>query len=249
MSQLSTGALMGMGFDKFGEDYSIEATFHSLSVYQIRGIVAESEFLRQSDQLRKITTDVSLSIGSSINNICNTLTGEDWVENEQEWKKEKNANPPYLMVLTNLPASAKCESGFIKQEESKLITYGCFAEEKVKLSKFEKEKAFPIITALSAVLSKDDHIVTFHPIEKIVYGLTADNKQLYDILMTCHAEGYTSKVFQMSEITDGIESAFQVGEKLHYKVGYFFDLATKEQDYLKKFLYYFLVLEVLKFRV
>lgn len=244
MLQLSTGALKGMGFDKFGEANNIEATFHSLSVYQIRGVVDESEFLRDSNQLKKITTDVSLSIGSSLNNICNTLTGEDWVENEDQWKKEKNANPPYLMVLTNLPGSATCESGFIKQAEGKLITYGCFTEVKERLAKFEKEKAYPIVTALSAVLSKDDHLVTFHPIEKEVYGLTADNEQVFDMLMTGHGEAYSSKVFQMSEITDGIEAAFQVGEKLHYKVGYFFDLATRERDNLKKFLYYFLVLEV-----
>lgn len=244
MLNLSTGTIKSMGFDKFDEDNSIEATFHSITIYQIRGIVDNSEFSKFSSQLTKITADVSLSIGSSLNDICNSLTGENWVDSEEEWKKEKNISPPYLMVQVNLPGSTTCKSGFVKHEEDKLITYNCFAEEKEQLAKFEKENSYPVVTALSATLSCENHLVTFHPIEKQVYGLAADGKQIHDFLMTAHGKASTAKSFQISEITTGIETAFKIAKSLHYKVGYFFDLATKEKDSLKRFLYYFLVLEV-----
>lgn len=244
MLNLSTGALKNMGFDNFNEDNSFEATFHSITIYQIRGIVDNSDFSNSPSLLTKITDDVSLSIGSSLNDICNTLTGEDWVDNEEEWKKEKNISPPYLMVLVNLPGSTTCKSGFIKHDKDKLVTYNCFTEEKEQIAKFEKEKSYPIVTALSATLSAENQLVTFHPIEKSVYGITADGKQIHDMLMTAHGEMSTAKVFQISEITIGIETAFKIGKSLHYKVGYFFDLATNEKDNLKKYLYYFLVLEV-----
>ena len=90
MLKISTGALKSMGFDKFNEDNSFEATFHSITIYQIRGIVDNSDLLNSSSKLTKITDDVSLSIGSSLDEICNTLTGENWVDNEEEWKKEKS---------------------------------------------------------------------------------------------------------------------------------------------------------------
>jgi hypothetical protein len=244
MLNLSTGLLRSMGFENFEENNSLEATFHSINIYQIRGIADTSEFLKNPEPQKMVTTEIAIAIGSNLNEICNTLTGDKWADDEDEWKKEKNIHPPYLMVLTNLPGSYICKSGFIKQEEEKFITYSCFTEEKEKLAKFEKEKSYPIITALSALLSNEKDIVTFHPVEKIIYGLTLDGRQIHDFLLTGHGEISTARKFQLSEISKAIDTAFKVGKKLHYKVGYFFDLATKEKDSLKRFLYYFLVLEV-----
>ena len=101
MLNLSTGALKNMGFDNFNEDNSFEATFHSITIYQIRGIVDNSDFSNSPSLLTKITDDVSLSIGSSLNDICNTLTGEDWVDNEEEWKKEKWRNQKEEKISRN----------------------------------------------------------------------------------------------------------------------------------------------------
>lgn len=244
MLNLSTGMLISMGFQPFDENNEIEAKFHSLNVYEVRGINNANEFLNDPNPLKEVTPEVSISIGASLNDLCKSLTGDKWVENEEEWRKEKKTTPPYLMVLTSLPETTTCRSGFLKKDQDRLLTYNCFPEEKKKITLLEKERTYPVVTALSAVLSNNEHIVTFHPIEREVYGITKDGKQITDFLMTGHGEITTQKNFESFEISSGFQEAFKIGSRLHYKVGYFFDLAMREKDDLKKFLFYFLVLEV-----
>jgi hypothetical protein len=197
----STGMLKSMGFEPFDENNKIEAKFHSLNVYEIRGINNTNDSLKCPDKLKNVTSEVSISIGSSLNDLSKSLTGENWVENEEEWRKDKKRNPPYLMVLTSLPETTICKSGFIKKEQDRLFTYNCFLEEKMKIAKLEKEMSYPVVTALSAVLSNNGHIVTFHPVEREVYGITKDGKQITDFLMTGHGEISTQKDFKALEIS------------------------------------------------
>ena len=235
---LTNYALEKMGFEKIPEDIPIEARFHSLNLYEIRGITANCESVLQPEVLKRATLEISASIGGSLNAVCQVLTGEDFAENEEEWLKEKKTTPPYLMVLTSLPNSAICKTGYWKNESGDITTHDCFTSSKAELVQLEKEKTTSFVTALSAGLSTPEHLVSFIPIAREVYGVTPDNLTIHDIRFTASAEVYVSKAFSIDEVVSGIEAALTASEKIHSKVGYFFDLAVRESDSLKKFLYY-----------
>jgi hypothetical protein len=241
---LTNYALNMLGFDKILEENPIEARFHSLNVYKVRGITANSESALRPETLKRTTSVISASIGDSVNEVCRALTGGDFAENEEEWRNEKKTTPPYLMVLTSLPESAICTTGYWKNESDAIVTYGCFTTSREALVQLEKDKTTSFVTALSACLSTPEHPVLFIPIAREVYGVTPDNRTVRDIWFTGSAELTVSKVFSSDMVASGIEAALTASENIHSKIGYFFDLAIRETDSLKKFLYYFLVIEV-----
>lgn len=241
---LSNYALETMGFDKIPKGNPIEARFHSLNLYEVRGITATCESVLNPEVLRRSTPHVAATIGCSPNSVCQVLTGDDFTDNEEEWLKEKKTTPPYMMVLTSLPNSTICESGYWKNESGKIITHDCFTSSKEELVQLEKEKTTSFVTALTATLSTPENSVSFIPISRIVYGITPDKLTIHDVRFTASAEIYVSKAFSMEEVISGVEAALTASDKIHSKVGFFFDLAVRESDPLKKFLYYFLVIEV-----
>ena len=241
---LTKYALEKMGFEKIPEGNPIVARFHSLNLYEIRGITATCESVLKPEILRRETPEIAASIGCSINAVCQVLTRYDFADNEEEWLKEKKTTPPYMMVLTSLPNSTICKTGYWKKESGNIITHDCFTSSKEELVQLEKEKTTSFVTALSAGLSTPEHLVSFIPISRKVYGVTPDNLTIQDILFVVSAESYVSKAFSIDEVVSGVETALTASEKIHSKVGYFFDLAVRESDSLKKFLYYFLVIEV-----
>lgn len=241
---LSNGVLETMGFEKIPEGNSIEARFHSLNLYAIRGITATCESALHPEMLSRATPEIAASIGCSPNAICQVLTGDDFTDNEEDWLKEKKPTPPYMMVLTSLPNSTICKTGYWKKESGKIITHDCFNSSKEELVQLEKEKTTSFVTALSAVLSTQEHLVSFIKISRVVYGTTPNNLTIHDITFTFSAEAYVSKDFSIDDVVAGFEAALTASERIHSKVGYFFDLAVRESDPLKKFIYYFLVIEV-----
>lgn len=241
---ITNAGLESFGFNKFEEEHSIEVKFHSLNVYEIKGITQDCESVIHPENIKHITPEISLSIGVSLNDICNVLTDGKFAEDEEEWNKEKNTNPPYLMVLTSLPDAEICKTGYVKNEPEHLLTHDCFTNSKEGLLQLEKEKTYPFVTALSAHLSSSDHIISFIPIAREVFGISKENQHVRDCKITDHFEASISKPYLLSDFKSCIEAAFATSTKIHPKVGYFFDLAVREKDILKKFIYYFLVLEV-----
>jgi hypothetical protein len=241
---LSNYALGMIGFEKIPEDTPLEVRFHSLNVYEIRGITSNNESPLNPDDLKREKSEISVSIGDSLNAVCRKLTGDDFADDEEKWRDERKSKPPYLMVLTSLPESAVCSTGYWKKETDSIVTHDCFTASKEALLQLEKEKTTSFVTGLSAALSTPDNPVIFIPIARKVYGTTPDNLTVRDIRFTGSAEIYVARPFAHETLTSSIDAALNTNDNIHSKVGYFFDLAIREKDNLKKFLYYFLVIEV-----
>jgi len=237
-------ALEMIGFEKMPGDNPLTVRFHSLNVYEIRGISSNKESPFNLDELTREKSEIAVSIGDSLNALCRKLTGDDFADDEKKWCEEKKSRPPYLMVLTSLPESTVCTAGYWKKETDSIVTHDCFTPSKEALSQLEKGKTTSFVTGLSAALSTPDNPVLFIPLARVVYGTTPDNQTVRDFRFSGSAELYVSRPFTNEMLTSSIEAALNANENIHSKVGYFFDLAIREKDSLKKFLYYFLVIEV-----
>lgn len=88
-------------------------------------------------------------------------------------------------------------------------------------------------------LSSADRAVIFLPISREVFAETNYGKRLRDYRFSISAEGYVSRPVTAEAMAAKIESALSLYDELHPKVGYFYDLAIREKNNLKKFIYYF----------
>ena len=241
---LSNYALGQMGFELIPKNGQIEAYFKSINVYEIRGITSDYKSPLIPSKLKKITDDFSFSIGDSVNAVCNVLIGNEFADDEEKWRSETKSTPPYLVVLTSLTELAICTHGYWKHENNEIITHDCFSEAKKSLQKVENKKTSALVTSLSVALSSVDHVVIFLPISREVFAETNHGKRLRDFQISFSAELYVSIPVTTETLSAKIESALSLYNGLHSKVGYFFDLAIREKDKLKTFIYYFLIIEI-----
>lgn len=241
---LSNYALEKMGFEKIPDDLTIEARFRSLNVYEARGIVSEKEAPLDPLSLKTTDNEVSFSLGDSVNELCQIMAGDDFTDDEDKWKTETKSSPPYLIVLTESPEQVKCNDGYWKLENEAIITHDCFTKAKSSLQKLENERTAVVVAAISASLSSEQRSVAFIPLAREVFADTNLNKRLRDFRFEFSAEAYVSSPLDLASASDKLSSAIQLPHSLHPKVGYFFGLAIKEKDRLKKFLYLFLVIEI-----
>ena len=196
------------------------------------------------DKIKHEMGVLSVSIGNSVNAVRQALIGDVFTEDENKWRQNNKTNPSYLLVLTTAPESVSCNSGYWKHDDGKIFTYGCFTNAREAIKKFEKERGATFVTSLSAGLSTPEHPVTFIPIEREVFGVTTDNKILHDFRVIGTGELTVSTAITADILASRIKAAFSACLEFHPNVGYFFDLATREKDVLKKFLYYYLVIEI-----
>ena len=241
---LTNYALEQMGFELIPENGQIEAYFKSINVYEVRGITSDEKSPLIPEELKKVTEDFSFSIGDSVNAVCNVLIGDEFADDEEKWRAETKSTPPYLVVLTSLTEPAICAHGYWKHENNEIITHDCFSEAKESLQKAENKKTSALVTSLSAALSSVDRVVIFLPISREVFAETNHGKRLRDFRFSFSAEAYVSRPITAETMSAKIESALSLYDGLHPKVGYFFDLAIREKDKLKTFIYYFLVIEI-----
>ena len=241
---LTNYALEQMGFEPIPGELTIDARFRSLKVYEARGIVSEKEAPLDPTLLKKTDDVVSFSLGDSVNDLCQVLAGDDFADDEEKWREETKTTPPYLLVLTKAPELVQCSYGYWKKVNDEIITHDCFTEAKGELAKLENAKTSVVVAAISALLSSDQKPVIFVPVAREVFADTNLGTRLRDFRSEFSTEGYVSGPIDTATVVEKVESALKLSRSLHPKVGYFYGLAIKEKDRLKKFLYLYLVIEI-----
>jgi hypothetical protein len=241
---LTSYSLEKMGFEPIPPNIAIEANFRSLNVYEVRGIVSDKKSPLDPATLMRTDNEVSFSLGCSVNEVCRQLVDDDFADDEDKWRSETNSTPPYLIVLTESSERAICSHGYWQHANGEIVTHDCFTEAKEALQKLENQKTGVVVAALSALLSNDQRPVHFIPVAREVFAETNQNKRLRDLRFTFSAEAYVSSPIETASASTKIDSALSLSHLLHPKVGYFFGLASKEKDRLKKFLYLYLVIEI-----
>jgi len=237
-----------MGFVSIPKGTTIEAQFVSLNIYEVKGINLTKG--TKTSKTAPITTKVqvfenlSFVFGTSVNKCCKVIIGDIFTDDEAKWMSETKSKPPYLLVITKAPDIAVCSKGYWKDEEQSIITHDCFTSAKQLLQKEESTKISVLITSLSVSLSSSDQFVTFVPVCREVFAETNLGKPLRDYQITLTADITTSRGLTSHQLANKVKQAIEKYNQFHPKVGYFFDLASKEKDKLKAFIYYFLVIEI-----
>lgn len=244
---LSKHAIESMGFTAISSGEPIEAAFHSVHVFEVRGFT-----IKEAPVVAKASasgTEYTLAIGRSVNEVCNTILDNMYSKDENAWAKEYNCTPPYAIVHFGPTIPHRVTEGYARTEDGDIITYDAFGAACEQLRQLETRALASVEMALTCVFSSEAHTVEFKPVDRTIFGITPDGITVHDVRITASGSGYVSKPLTGEDIESGIQSVVKLAGLLDHRVSRFFQLGLHDQDDLKRFLYYFLAIEIEVHRV
>lgn len=236
--------MRAMGFREFAVGESVTATFSSVTVYEARGIaLATGTTHVTAGTVAKIA--YRLAASPSVNEGCLALFNDTFIENEEEWKTKTKCQGPFVLVQVGPTAEHTCGNGRLKAEaDGSTTTFDCFPAVRAELAQLEARALPAILSALTCTLNEDGKYVALRKVERAAAGRTSTGLVVHDIRMEFRAEGYTSYNLPLAGLMQKLEVVTSLAPTLNPKASRFFALGLGEDDQLKKFLYFFLALEV-----
>lgn len=240
----SDEVMQAMGFRQFSDNEALTARFSSVTVYEARGVTLQADVVEVSDG-SVAGLDYKISAAASVNDGCIALVADKFADDEAEWKKENKCLGPFLLVRLGPTQEHTCTGGSIQYaEDGSATTYDCFPAARMELEQLESRVLAPIVSGLSCVLNEESRYVSLRKITRASAGRTSKGIILHDIRMQIRADMYSSYNLARSQLVDKLSDAKRLTATLNQKAGRFFALGLAEEDQLKRFLYFFLALEV-----
>lgn len=239
----SSGLLESMGFHLLSEPDSISARFHCLHVYKIQGFTLDGVTLHPQSGVID-NRSFQLAVGTSVNAICRLLVNDDLVENEQEWQTQAKCIPPYLVVHFG-PSEDHVFAGTRGDVDGPIIqTYDGFRVARTEMDAWGAAVLPSLLTGFVSGFSAQVQRVKISTIHRVFYGLTNDGRTLSDTRLTGSGHAYGSIHLDSEQISTNLAEAINIAGRIKRKVARFFHLAMQEDDPLKRFLFYFLAVEI-----
>jgi len=241
---LSTYALEAMGFRDPIEKGSIAASFISVTVYEARGITLPEGFA-ETRQAVVAGTNYRVALAKSVNAGSQCLIGDDFVESESDWLTEFKAAGPFVLIAVGPTAFVDCEAGRMMQmPDGSITTYDSFPSLRQTLKSLEDRVLPPVVATLTLALNEPDRYVALRKVARASAGRTPEGITVHDIRLDVRAELTVSRALGQARAIEVLDATVQRAPNLHQRAAQYFALGTAEDDQLKKFLYFFLSLEV-----
>ena len=233
-----------MGFREVIAQGAVVASFMSVTVYEARGIVVPDGF-SHAVQARVAGSDYRIAIAQSVDAGCLALIGDNFVESEAEWRNRVKSNGPFVLIAVGPTDFVECIAGrLMRCEDGSITTYDSFPHVREALCALEQRVIPPALVAMTCALSEPDCYVAFRKLERASPGRCPDGSQVHDIRIDVKAEAYVSRPLDGTVLAGKLFDAITKAPKLNQRAARFFALGVSEDDQLKKFLYFFLALEV-----
>jgi hypothetical protein len=240
MSVISTAALDAIGFR---DGLAVEATFHSVNVYFLQGIQCSQATLEHAAGTTRSGINYQLAIGFSVNDASKRLFGDTLVDDELKWAEQHACTGPYLLV--EVEASPAKRVGRVKDEGASITTYNMFSSEKMALSAMEDDVLPQAVSAVSDLLRAAGNQCAARHVVREVFGLTSDSRRpVHDIRFSMSGTLSVSRIVNEETIRYALKEAPMLAPRLDPNVAKFLHLGTDEADPLRKFLFFFLAVEI-----
>lgn len=244
MAWVSDHVIEAMGFEKAQGNMALTAKFHGLHVFHTNGIrVDEKTLIVQTYQLDG--DSIQIAVGNSVNGICRKMLSDSYVDNEDEWQKEKKCRPPYVVVHLGPTDSHTRNVRYFRHEGKTFHTYDTFYDAKTEIRKLANKLLPSIVTSLSCSLFESGRpLPGLVQVDKTVFGITPSGETVLDMRLDLTATANTASGWNASSIRKALKHVSGILPKVDSKSASFFHLALIEEDALKKFLYFFLSIEI-----
>jgi hypothetical protein len=119
-----------------------------------------------------------------------------------------------------------------------------FPQARAQLHAWGQEVLPSLLAGLASSFSLQEPPVKFVPTDRAVYGITNEGRTVLDTRVTVSASAYVSTRVSAEQAADRLAFAMDIASGMKQKVARFFHLALHEDDPLKRFLYFFLAIEI-----
>lgn len=241
--QLSSHAIAAMGFTPIPVDGPVSAAFHALHVFSVQGFTVSGEPVVVKDG-RAAGVDYTIGCGASVNAVCQALLGQQFTEDEAEWAQTRRANAPYLVVHLGPTAIHTATQGFVRNEDGDIISYDTFGLAHEDLHRLEARVLPPVEMALSVAFSGVTPPIRILPSDVARFGLTVEGVTVHDFRITGSGTLSVSRPLEVTQLESLLNCAAALSAGVNKRVATFFQLGRRDDDELKRFLYFFLAMEV-----
>lgn len=240
----STHALEAMGFSEVIAQGDLAASFMSVTVYEARGIVVPDDVC-EAKLARVAGTEYRIAITQSVNAGCQALIGDDYDESEPEFCQRVKSKGPYMLIAVGPTEFFECAAGrLMRHEDGSVTTYDSFPRVREALRSLEQRVIPPVLAAMTCALNKPDRYVSLRRLEQASSGRCQDGTRLHDMRLEGKAEVYVSYHLDQVALAGKLADVATKAPRLNQRAAKFFALGIGEGDQLKKFLYFFLALEI-----
>ena len=240
----SSEVKMAAGFREILRNEEFSAKFYRLEVYQLIGMrITGTAF-----DFRDVKLDhdhVEVCIGNSVNEACQKLHGDDFVDDEASWAIEHEAAPPYLMVSLGPTSIYSASEGFVKIDHKEIEFWDCFSDVR-ELLRGKSDRVLPtLLTSLTVKFASAQAQARFVFKAAAFFGTDSAGRNVKDFQVTVNFRGMALQTHTSEAIEGIVKGTLESLHHIHGKAAEFFGLAEMESDNVKKFILYFVSLEIL----
>jgi hypothetical protein len=132
----------------------------------------------------------------------------------------------------------------MREPSGNLTTYDGFPRLRETLRGLEQRVLPAVYAALSCALSAPGRMVSLRKLARASVGRNSEGTQVHDIRIEMNADAYVSRSLDTNALLDALASATSRAPSLNPRAAKFFWLGIGEDDKVKRFLYFFLALEI-----
>lgn len=244
MAWVSDQVIEAMGYKKAPKNMALTAQFHCLHVFHIQGLrVDEGTLIVRTDQLGGNL--IQIGIGNSVNAICRKMLDDCYADDEDQWQKDKKCAPPYVVVHFGPTESHTEKLKFFRRDGNTIHTFDAFSAAKSEIRQKANELLPSIVTSLSCSLFEQGRpLPGLLPVDNTTFGMTVTGETVLDMRFELSASASSASGWNSSSIRKALKRFPSLLNKIDGKSASFFYLALSEKDALKRFLYFFLAIEI-----
>lgn len=240
---ISREAIEAMGFTAMAPESQLRAAFSSLTVFEVQGFTLEAGTV----QLQSGMVDgkaYKVAFAASVNGACRGLVADDFTDDERAWADAHRCEPPYAVLLVGPTGTHECQGTHSKREEGGITTYDGFGSARDELLRIESRVVPAVVAAMTVAFASNTVRARFRTRDRALFGRTPDHTLVRDFRIGGGGTGSLTHRLRPSEVADTLLVAGQLASSLNAKVSEFLHLAFGELDPLKRFLFFFLAIEV-----
>lgn len=240
---ISRAAIEAMGFTEMAPDSHLQAAFSSLTVFEVKGFTLEAGAVQlQSGMVGGKAYQVA--IAATVNGACRGLVADDFTADERAWADAHRCEPPYAVLLVGPTSTHECQGTHSKLEEGGITTYDGFGPARDELLRIEARVVPAVVSALTVTLASKAVRARFRTRDRALFGRTPDQTLVRDVRIGGSATASLTQRLPPTDVADSLLVASQLASRLDAKVSEFLHLAFSERDPMKRFLFFFLAIEV-----
>jgi hypothetical protein len=233
-----------LGFQAMSEDDPIVARFTSITVFEARGITLGVGVVNVA-RGDVDGTEYGIALAESLNDACMALSRDQYTDVESQWRAEHNCAGPFLLIAVG-PTSefVSCDGWFKTEQDGSVTTLDSFPGLRADLARREGQVLPRVVSALTCAFNEEGQYVALHELDRGSSGRTRDGVVVHDIHIKSQGDGYVSHPLAEHCIKDKLTESMRRAKALNPKSSKLFALGVGEKEEYKKFMYFFLALEV-----